>query len=117
MQLYILPSGRCSLKFYWLFGVLPIVMLGILVGFLAVALHTGPNILIILFVITLWPTLAMQIKRWHDIGITGWFSLLILIPYLGSLVYIVIGIIPGVTGENRYGPDPINRNIKDASAP
>ena len=82
--MYISPNGRCSRKFYWLFGVLPFFVIGILAGTTTSVLRIDYNLgLAILLIITLWPMLAMQIKRWHDIGLSGWFSLLTFIPYLG----------------------------------
>ena len=67
-----------------------------------------PNWLILFAAIITWPILAMQIKRWHDIGLTGWLSLLYFIPYVGIAVSIIIGIIPGNAGQNQFGPDPIS---------
>ncbi len=65
------------------------------------------NLLVIFIALSMWPTLAMQIKRWHDFGQTGWLCLLSLIPYVGIVVWIVVGCIPGTQGENRFGSDPL----------
>ncbi|MCY4048535.1 MAG: DUF805 domain-containing protein [Hyphomicrobiales bacterium] len=51
--------------------------------------------------------LAVTSQRFRDIGFTGWAALLILIPYVGFIVWIVLMFIPGTRGENRYGPDPL----------
>jgi uncharacterized membrane protein YhaH (DUF805 family) len=53
------------------------------------------------------PTIAISVRRLHDINRTGWLYLLILVCFLGSLALIVLYIIPGTKGENKYGPDPI----------
>jgi len=47
-------------------------------------------------------------RRLHDRDMSGWFYLLVFIPYLGGLILFVITLLPGTPGENRYGDDPIN---------
>jgi curved DNA-binding protein CbpA len=49
------------------------------------------------------------IKRLHDINLSGWFSLINFIPYVGALFGLVILFIDGKKGENQYGIDPKNR--------
>ncbi|SDT87735.1 Uncharacterized membrane protein YhaH, DUF805 family [Pseudomonas pohangensis] len=46
------------------------------------------------------------VQRLHDIGWSGWLYLLALVPYLGSVFSLVIMILPGNTGANRYGAPP-----------
>jgi uncharacterized membrane protein YhaH (DUF805 family) len=58
--------------------------------------------------------LAVQIKRWHDINKSGWFCLLSLLPYIGLVISIVIGFLPGNIGPNRFGPDPFTRAAPNA---
>ncbi len=51
------------------------------------------------------PTLALQVRRFHDQGMSGWFVLLNLIP-LGGFVVLALMCRDGMRGDNRYGPDP-----------
>ena len=54
----------------------------------------------------LWTTLALQAKRWHDLGKSGWLVLLNLIPGLGTLISILIlGFSPSVSGKNKFGDE------------
>ena len=110
-HLYISIQGRSSRKFYWLFGILPFSVLGFIVGVFLLIYPMNPSAVIkVLFLfaaLSMWPTLAMQIKRWHDIGQSGWLCLLSLIPYVGIVVWVVVGLIRGMVGENRFGPDPL----------
>lgn len=46
-------------------------------------------------------------KRWHDLDVSGWASLLLLVPGLGLLVMFVTGFLRGTRGTNRFGPDPL----------
>jgi uncharacterized membrane protein YhaH (DUF805 family) len=68
---------------------------------------TGIFILVLLALII--PQSAVQVRRFHDQDKSGWFALLNLIPYLGALIVLVFMMIEGTTGENQYGPDPVER--------
>jgi uncharacterized membrane protein YhaH (DUF805 family) len=62
----------------------------------------------ILILLTLWPALAMYTKRWHDRDKSGWWSLIILIPIIGSIWFLVeLGFLRGSDGPNRFGDDPL----------
>lgn len=52
------------------------------------------------------PSLAVQVRRFHDQDKSGWFVLLALIPFVGGLVLLVFNCLEGTRGPNRYGPDP-----------
>lgn len=58
------------------------------------------------------PTLSVTARRLHDVGLSGWFQVITFIPVLniiGIPVLLVIAMIPGKVGPNRYGPDPRDR--------
>lgn len=59
------------------------------------------------------PGIAVTIRRLHDRNMSGWFYLLVFIPYLGGLILFVITLLPGTPGENRFGDDPINPDRGD----
>lgn len=46
------------------------------------------------------------VQRLHDIGWSGWLLLVHLIPVVGSVFALLLLIIPGTQGVNRYGPPP-----------
>jgi uncharacterized membrane protein YhaH (DUF805 family) len=55
-----------------------------------------------------YASLAVLAKRWHDRDKSGWWSLILLVPFFGGLwTLIECGCVPGTPGPNRYGPDPI----------
>lgn len=63
--------------------------------------------LLILYVPLLWISLAVQAKRWHDRGKSGWHILIGFIPYIGGIwVLVECGCLRGTHGPNQYGPDP-----------
>jgi uncharacterized membrane protein YhaH (DUF805 family) len=45
----------------------------------------------------------LLIKRLHDVNLRGWFSLLLLIPFLGILFVLFPLVVPGTRGPNRFG--------------
>jgi uncharacterized membrane protein YhaH (DUF805 family) len=50
-----------------------------------------------------WPLLAIQVKRWHDRNKSGWWSLIGIIPYVGTLWIIVeLGFFGPVEENNRF---------------
>ncbi|WP_161865917.1 DUF805 domain-containing protein [Pseudomonas yangonensis] len=46
------------------------------------------------------------VQRLHDIGWSGWLWLLNFVPFIGSVFALLMLIIPGTQGANRYGPPP-----------
>ncbi|MBB4868042.1 uncharacterized membrane protein YhaH (DUF805 family) [Pseudomonas nitritireducens] len=46
------------------------------------------------------------VQRLHDIGWSGWLLLLNLVPVVGSVFPLLMLLIPGTSGPNRFGPPP-----------
>jgi uncharacterized membrane protein YhaH (DUF805 family) len=100
-------SGRSSRREFWsftmlVFGVLIITTLMVAGNSAGAAPALGALIILGLAV----PSLAVTVRRLHDCGITGWVLLVQLVPYVGSLVLLVLTLIPGSQKDNRYGPPP-----------
>ncbi|MGX7875838.1 DUF805 domain-containing protein [Mesorhizobium sp. ORM6] len=55
---------------------------------------------------TFFPSLGMLVRRLHDLGLSGWLCLVILIPTIGSLIILVFALIPTQARENQWGPVP-----------
>jgi uncharacterized membrane protein YhaH (DUF805 family) len=54
---------------------------------------------------TFLPSLALAVRRLHDLDRSGWWFLLILIPLVGIIILIVWFCSKGSDGPNRFGPD------------
>ena|SRR3989339_1642209 len=52
------------------------------------------------------PSIAVSIRRLHDIGKSGWMIFISLIPLIGSIWLLVLMVTNGNPGENKYGSDP-----------
>jgi len=62
----------------------------------------------IVVLVTLYSSFAIAAKRWHDHGKSGWWTLIVLIPFFGVLYYLVVcGFMRGTEGPNRFGSDPL----------
>lgn len=51
---------------------------------------------------------GVGIRRWHDVGVTGWAVLIFFVPIVGLLAVLYLMWKHGETGANKYGeaPDP-----------
>ena len=49
----------------------------------------------------------MIIRRLHDLGKSGYFTLLVFVPVIGAIFSIALFFIPGQVGWNEYGSDPL----------
>jgi uncharacterized membrane protein YhaH (DUF805 family) len=118
-------SGRSRRKEYWMFFLL-MVALGLIAGTVDTvlgfgttyrevsgagysagwAVNNGP-LSILLVLATFIPSLAVTIRRLHDLDKSGWWVLICLVPLIGAIVLIVFMCVEGTRGTNRFGPDPL----------
>ncbi|WP_273208724.1 DUF805 domain-containing protein [Marinobacter subterrani] len=105
LKQYVGFSGRARRREYWIFTAVNLaiaIVLGIIEGMLG-----GPGILGGLFnLAVLLPTIAVTVRRLHDIGRSGWWMLIVLIPIVGAIVLLVFVLLDSKPGENQYGPNP-----------
>lgn len=104
-------SGRARRKEYWMFvlfsGIFSIVAT-VLDNVLGLTFATASSGLIsALYALALLiPSLALGVRRLHDVGKSGWMLLLILIPIVGAIWIFVLSVMDSDSGENKYGPNP-----------
>ncbi|WP_298495405.1 DUF805 domain-containing protein [uncultured Maritimibacter sp.] len=71
--------------------------------------QTDTPILSMIFALaTLIPSIAVGVRRMHDINRSGWWLLIWFIPLVGWIILIVWYAKAGDRGPNRFGPDPID---------
>jgi uncharacterized membrane protein YhaH (DUF805 family) len=107
-------DGRIPRSTYWLKFILPAFVLSIIAGVLDSVLglsnpegYGGPIGGLVALAL-LWPSIATGVKRLHDRNRSGWFYLIVIIPFIGWLYWLIdMGILKGTTGANRFGPDPL----------
>jgi uncharacterized membrane protein YhaH (DUF805 family) len=54
------------------------------------------------------PSLAVAVRRLHDINKSGWSYFIALIPLIGGIILLVWFFTDGDRHTNNYGPDPKN---------
>ena len=97
-------SGRSSPREFWTFTVLQAAGFALLAG-----LGTATTTVGLAAAALVVPNIAVAVRRCHDQNRSGWLVLIGLIPYVGWLILLVLMMIGGTAGPNRYGADPMGR--------
>jgi len=90
-------NGRASRPEFWWFA-----LFCFLVGAVFQVLHLE-MIGMLANLVLLLPSLAVGARRLHDMGKSGWFQLVWLIPIIGWAVMVYWLVQPSVAGANEYG--------------
>ena len=53
------------------------------------------------------PSIAVGVRRLHDIDRSGWWLLLSIIPAIGSIWLLIFWCQKGTKGSNKFGEDPL----------
>lgn len=101
---YVGFQGRARRSEYWYFCLFNVI-LGVVASIIAQL--TGVKILSTLVTLALLlPGIAVDIRRMHDIGKSGWWILISFVPVVGAILLIVWCCKDSEPGENQYGPNP-----------
>jgi uncharacterized membrane protein YhaH (DUF805 family) len=98
---------------YWLKGFLVLLPIGIVNNILMFGVNNegARSLAMIIGVLSLWPALALYVKRMHDRNRSGWYLATMLIPianiYFMFSIPIEAWFLRGTVGANRFGDDPI----------
>jgi uncharacterized membrane protein YhaH (DUF805 family) len=99
-------EGRARRSEYWYFALVNIiisVILAVIDSVIGLSVLGGIYSLAVLV-----PSIAVGVRRMHDIGKSGWYLLVALIPIAGFIWLLVLLCKEGDTGPNEYGADPKN---------
>jgi uncharacterized membrane protein YhaH (DUF805 family) len=101
-------ARRSEFWFFFLFVMVGVFVLAIIDNLIGIASQsTGIGLFSVLFLLSmLLPSIAAQIRRLHDTGRSGWWSLVNVIPYVGSIILLVLLALPGEEGANKWGENP-----------
>ena len=112
-QNYVTFSGRAARSQYWYWA-----LFCILVGICSVVIDAAlfPQsymrpVNAIAELVLFLPTLAVSIRRLHDLDRSGWWFLLIFVPLIGGIWILVWFCMRGTVGPNRFGPDPLGPRV------
>lgn len=107
-------EGRARRSEYWYFTLANLIILFFLIIMMAALFAyesevLGGSIAILLIVYvaaTIIPSLAVLVRRLHDINKSGYYYFVSWIPYIGNVWIIILMCTEGTSGLNHYGPDP-----------
>ncbi len=60
-----------------------------------------------LMAVSLWATIALSVKRLHDLGFPGVMTVVMFIPMVSFLFFFALCLVPGNPGKNQYGSSPV----------
>mgnify|MGYP001183811341 FL=1 len=105
-------KGRARRKEFFMFYLFYMFFVWLFHFLSTVSKHTGiadeTNLLLHFFILAMiMPQLSVTARRLHDIGKSGWLTLIMLIPFIGSIVLLVFFVCKDSDPlENKYGPSP-----------
>jgi len=108
---YALFTGRARRKEYWMFTLFNLIFYAIAIALdnlLGTAIEgIGYGLFYILYALgVLIPSIAVAVRRLHDVGKSGWMLLIGFIPLIGAIWLLVLFVTDSHPGENEYGPNP-----------
>ena len=111
LKKYAVFSGRAGRTEYWMFVLFNFIfsLAASLIGILTfgilyiVAIVYGLAVLV--------PALAVGVRRLHDVGKSGWYYFIILIPIAGPIWFLVLMCTDSQPGDNQYGPNPKEQQL------
>ncbi|WP_371346897.1 DUF805 domain-containing protein [Ancylobacter sp. IITR112] len=95
---YILVNIAAGVLDTALFGAFSLLTFGEINAFTPITTLVGLALLL--------PSLAVGVRRFHDMDRTGWW-LLISLTGIGVFILFFWFMVKGTTGPNRFGPDPL----------
>ena len=105
-------KGRVRRKEYWMFTLfqfifaITAIILDSILGLSFAPQITNGSIYLLFGLITFLPSLSITVRRLHDVGKSGWWYLIPLIPLIGSIWLLVLLCKDSQEGENNWGENP-----------
>ncbi len=109
-------SGRIRRKTYMLSAAFFVAIY----SYLAIQINRTPEdsvefslwglVLLLLMIVSVWSSIALSVKRLHDLGVTGFVAIVMFIPMVSFLAFVVLCAFPGQKEPNQFGESPIVPN-------
>ncbi|HSG31486.1 MAG TPA: DUF805 domain-containing protein [Thermodesulfobacteriota bacterium] len=110
LKKYAVFGGRARRKEYWIFSLIHIIVCFVLTFIdsqLGLLKDEGPGVIGGLYILaTLIPNIAVSIRRVHDVGKSGWWLLILFVPFIGGILLLYYLVKDSDPGQNQYGPNP-----------
>jgi uncharacterized membrane protein YhaH (DUF805 family) len=114
------PKGRIPRSSFWYYflGFIGVFYITIYIDALLVVFIMGWEfyeqvplgpLIVLVTLIGLFSGLVVSIKRCHDRNRSGWYLLFFTVPIIGVLLALDLAFLKGTDGDNKYGPDPLQK--------
>lgn len=111
LKKYAVFEGRARRKEYWMFILFNVIFV-ILASIIIAEARAFDIILMIYLAAMIIPTISVTVRRLHDIGKSGFWIFIRLVPIIGGIWMLVLLCTEGQKWENIFGADPkIMNNI------
>ncbi len=104
-------NGRARRKEYWMFTLFNflfawgLILVGAILEY-GIGVSSGGLLYVGYVVAVFIPSLAVSVRRLHDVGKSGWMLLIALIPIIGSIWLFILDVTDSEPYTNAYGPSP-----------
>lgn len=104
-------TGRARRSEFWYFYLFNMIIgfsLNILMSaFIGSSMYMITMVILYLYSLAVFvPNLAVTVRRFHDIGKSGWNILWAILPIIGAILLLIWFIKDSAKGENKYGASP-----------
>ena len=107
-------NGRASRQEYWMFFLFNMIFAIVIMG---IDIILGLGFLYIIYsLVVMIPGMAVNIRRLHDIGKSGWMVLIVLIPCIGAFWLLYLMVQDSSPLDNEYGPSPKPKPVSNEAA-
>ncbi|MGD6802109.1 DUF805 domain-containing protein [Rossellomorea aquimaris] len=103
---YINFSGRSRRKEFWLFFLTNFIINCLLIAVELMFSIVDDWLAELYYLLITWPAVAVIVRRFHDIGRSGWMALILLIPIIGQIMLLFFMTNDSEEGTNQWGPNP-----------
>ncbi len=96
-------EGRSRRSEYWYFCLFYLASMILVASFFG---RFGIFLMMFVGVLGFIPSLAVTVRRLHDIGKSGWYYLVTFIPFIGTILILIWTCTDSEPGSNEWGPNP-----------
>lgn len=115
LKKYAVFEGRSRRKEYWIFIFFNIIIfiLNFYISYTTCLIFPSYTFTVFIFcnLAILISSIAVGVRRLHDIGYSGWWLFIVLVPVIGLIVFLILTLEDSQPGENQYGPNPKEINV------